>query len=144
MKSLLFLTVGITMVMTGCATTRTYTPEETAYMEKAAACPLSFPISKDKAEEAWSRVHTFIAQFSSMKIQTATDYTITTYTPTQRGTIEIYYGYSATRTLMGDEVKISVQCFSNNPYAQGQMSHNAHLFAYYVKTGEVMPQLVNR
>ncbi|MDP8227154.1 MAG: hypothetical protein P9L89_05900 [Candidatus Celaenobacter polaris] len=126
----------------GCARVQ-LTPEDKAFCAKAAACPLELIISKDKAEEAWSRAHTWIAKYSSMKIQTVTDYILQTYNPVDRA-FPIIYAYSLTKTLMGSEVQITIECFSNNRFATRQTSHNAHLLAYYIKTGENHPHLINR
>ena len=133
------------LFLTGCATTRSFTPEQEAYMTRARQCPLTISVAKgSEAEIAWSRAHSFITQYSSMKIQTATEYTIQTYNPIRRGGFKIDYGYSLSKLLTEDDVQMTVRCFSNNEYADHLVDHNAHLLAHYMKTGELMPELINR
>jgi hypothetical protein len=122
---------------------RQYTPEEQAYMDKAAACSLDVVIAKSEAEDAWGRAQSFIGKFSNMKLKTVTDYVIQTYNPPKQP-IPIIYGYSVTKTPMGDNVHINVSCIPSNSSATHFSDYNAHLLAYYIKTGELMPHLVNK
>lgn len=144
-RKLYFLICGVfylSFVCIGCASVR-LTPEDNAFCDKAATCPLELIIPKNKAEEAWSRAQTWIARYSSMKIQTVTDFIIQTYNPPDK-LLPFMYGYSITKTLIGNNVQISIECFCNNRFATKQMSHNAHLLAYYIKTGENRAHLIKR
>jgi hypothetical protein len=131
-------------ILTGCATTSMLklTPEEQTYLEKAKAFPLEFTIPKSEADEAWGRAQSFIGRFSSMKLQTVTDFVIQTYNP---GSGDVDFGYYVTKTPMGDKVQITVQCNTGNMFAGADANTNAHILAYYIKTGELVnPRLIAR
>lgn len=125
------------------------TPDERLYMEKVRAQPLEFEISEIEAKTAWGRAQSFIGQYSSMKLQIVTDYVIQTYNPT----FDAYrrnFGYYVTKTPIGNNVKISVQCLGEPPKTEyGEpfptIELNAHILAHYIKTGELpFPQLIDR
>lgn len=130
-------------LLSGCATTSMLklTPEEQTYLEKAKAFPLEFTIPKSEADEAWGRAQSFIGRFSSMKLQTATDFVIQTYNPASPA---VDFGYYVTKTPMGDKVQITVQCNTGNMFAGADANTNAHILAYYIKTGELVPRLISR
>ena len=70
--------VAVIFGLTGCAAmtgiTRVYTPDETAYLDRAMASPAEIIVTKAKSEEAWGRAQSFIGRFSDMKIQVGTEY----------------------------------------------------------------------
>ena len=115
------------------------------YVQKALKTPLKFEVPKDKAEDTWGRIQVFISKFSSMKIQTATDYIIETFNPTKRE-FGAKYGYKATKTPLGDKVEFEVSCFPGedtklyNFFADG----NAHFLALFALTGELIDEAVAR
>ena len=110
-------------------------------LARAMATPLTFTVPKDKSDEAWGRVNSFIARYSTMKIQTASDYIIQTYNPTDKFNA---YGYTANRMTKGDAVEISVDCVYVESY-QKQAIRNAHLLAHYAATGELVDEsLISR
>jgi len=137
------VTVAILVLalLTGCATTSMLklTPEEQMYLEKAKAFPLEFTIPKSQADEAWGRAQSFIGRFSSMKLQTVTDFVIQTYNPISPN---VDFGYYVTKTPMGDKVQITVQCNVGNIFSGADANTNAHILAYYIKTGELVPRLI--
>lgn len=128
----------IVLVLLGCSTQSLMylSPSESSYMERANACPLIFIIDKTEEEAAWGRAQSWLVKHSSMKIQTVTNFIIQTYTPAGRG---VDYGYNIIKTLMKDEVQIEVQCGSQNPFAVKDAKNNAHLLAYFIKTGDPTP-----
>jgi hypothetical protein len=99
--------------------------------------PLKFTLAKSEAEDAWGRAQSFIGRFSSMKIQTATDYVIQTYNPVGSG---INFGYYITKTPLGDEVEIEVQCPTDNMFSGKDADINAHIAALYIDTGMLVCQ----
>ena len=121
------------------------------YVARANQTPLTFKVPKEKEEEVWGRIQSFIAKHSSMKIQIATDYVIETYNPLK---IELSdpewpganFGYEAIKTPMGDEVEFEVKCFSGEPggWYKWCADKNAHYLAYYALTGEVEEEVVWR
>jgi len=118
------------------------TPEQRTYLDEVKKFPLSFTISKSKNDVLWGRAQSFIAQYSSMKIQIATDFVIQTYNPPGS---EVKYGYSVTKTPENDNFRIIVKCFCGNPLVINSVRKNAHIFSYYLKTGEnPYPKLISR
>lgn len=101
--------------------------------------PLKFTVPREDAEEAWGWIKKFIVKYSSLKILKETDNLIETYTPTG-----IKFGYSAIKSLQGDEVEFEVKCFSGNVFLGEEAERNAHILAYYAVNGEVMPKFVSR
>ena len=123
------------------------------YIKKAMQTPLTFKVPREKEEEVWGRIQSFIAKYSSMKIQVATDYVIETYNPTKTTELNPKYGYKAIKTFIGNEVEFKVECFAgetvlrtNAGYKYNQMKadHNAHIFACYALTGEIEEEAVRR
>jgi hypothetical protein len=124
----------------GCMQDIVNDPKQVEYLAKVNAFPLEFEVSKDIATDAWGRAQSFIGRFSSMKLQSATDYMIQTYNPTDNG---VNYGYNITKTPLKDTVQITVQCSSNNMFAGGDATKNAHILAYYISSGELpYPNLI--
>jgi hypothetical protein len=75
---------GLVGLLVGCAAMTAnlrLTSEEESYLEKANAFPLEFVIPKSQADDAWGRAQSFIAKYSDMKLQTATDFILQTYNP---------------------------------------------------------------
>ena len=105
----------------------------------AKASPTAFIIDIIDEKDAWGRAQSFIGRFSSMKVQSATKNIIQTYTPT--GT-RPSYGYNITKTPVEDGVAISVNCLSNNMFENKEANQNAHVLAYYIKTGKLYPKYI--
>lgn len=123
----------------GCASSgRGLSLEEQTYLDKVWAFPLTFTVSKAEAEEAWGRAQSFLARFSGMQLQVLTDFVIETYDPL---TVGYGFGYSIVKTPMSEEVQISVQCRPGVPltrlWGSSDAERNAHILAYYMKTGEL-------
>ena len=118
------------------------TPEEQAFLDKANAFPLEFTVSNEDAEMAWGRAQSFIGRFSSMKLQTATDYVIQTYNPSSSG---VSYGYYVTKTPLGGSTQFNVTCNTGNLFAMADAQSNAHILAYYMNTGELVnPKVIKK
>ncbi len=114
--------------------------------------PLEFNISKKKANDAWGRAQSFIAKYSSMKIQTVTEFIIQTFTPPEtdyRFNRRFDFGYSVAKTPLGKKVQITVSCQkssiagSENLF-ESEKEMDAHLLAYYISTGELLPKFIMR
>nr|MBN2277426.1 hypothetical protein [candidate division Zixibacteria bacterium] len=101
-------------------------------LEMAKRCPLEFSMPIEESENAWGRAQSFIGRFSSIKLQTATDYVIQTYNPISGDTD---FGYYVIKTPYNGEVQFSVECVSGNIFGESDAKTNAHLLAYYMKTG---------
>lgn len=120
------------------------------YVERAMQMPLTFKVSREKEEEVWGRIQSFIAKYSSMKIQIATDYIIETHNPTKTIELNPKYGYKAIKTVVGNEVEFKVECFAGETdlgkagykFNQMKADHNAHILACYALTGEIEEEAV--
>lgn len=122
-------------------TPRAQTPEESNYMSRVRAQPLVFEVPKAQAADVWGRIQSFVGKYSSMKIQTATDYVIETFDP---GAGAVSFGYKAIRTDKGAAVEFSFGCFCGNMFAQASTETNAGIFSLYAETGEIMERFVIR
>lgn len=132
MSKKMFGLLILAAVIFSCA--RAILPEEKAYMEKVNKTQLSFTIPVDKGEEAWSRANGFVANYSSMRISMANDYTIQTFPPVGSG---INYSYAISRVKKGDTWEYNVNCQTNNMFMSWQATRNARILSYYIITGEL-------
>jgi hypothetical protein len=139
MKTIQFIAIMSIFLgfMASCATTQMVelTQEEKAYLEKARKQPLEFTVSEEKSDKIWGRAQSFIAKHSSFKLQNTTDYVIQTYYPTSG---DAQFGYKVIKTEMNNGVEITVDCFTGNVFMQKDADTNAHILAYYLKTGELV------
>jgi hypothetical protein len=145
-KKFVNLTSSVVVIfMIGNCTTNmllNLTPDEQAFLDKANAFPLEFTVQNEDAEMAWGRAQSFIGRFSSMKLQTATDYVIQTYNPSSSG---VAYGYHVTKTPLGKSTQFNVTCNTGNLFAMGDALSNAHILAYYMSTGELAnPKVIKK
>jgi hypothetical protein len=152
MKTKVSVIVFATAVMlSGCVHSNYVKPAypalQQAYIEKVMASPLEVNIKKSQIEDAWGRTQAFIAKYSDLKIQTVSDYSIQTY-----NSYRIFmYGYTAIKTPAKDGFTITVNCISANSLSrstrekmQDALDLNAHIFSYYVETGELpFPELID-
>lgn len=149
LNALAWAVAVVALGLTGCATVPMPTsPEETAFLAEVVKESPDFDVDNARADEAWSRAQAFVAQRASMKIQTATDYVLETYTP-QPDAFNPGYGYRVTRAKTGDKTKFTVLCFNGNVYTPGQLAQlparNTAMLARYIRTGELKyPGLIAR
>jgi len=120
----------------GCMTTSNLTSQQQNYLDKAMNQPLTFTVDSAHVEKAWGWAQSYIAKYSSMKIQNATDYVIQTYNP---GMHDAMYGYKVVKTDIQDKYELTVNCFTGNVFTAKAAEKNAHILAYYLKTGENPP-----
>ncbi|MFC1595651.1 hypothetical protein ACFL3X_01930 [Gemmatimonadota bacterium] len=134
------LLVGL---ISGCGATTSMmrlTTEETTYLAKVNAHPLEFTIPKSEDADAWGRAQSFIGRFSSMKLQTVTDYVIQTFNPSES---DVSYGYYVTKTPLGDEIQYTIQCNCGNMFGGADANQNGRILAYYISSGELpYPRLI--
>lgn len=138
--------------LAGCQPTR-LTPAELAYLNELRRCQhIFFTISGSEADEAWQRAHAWVAKYSLMEIETATDCVIKTYRPTR---IRRGYAYSVARVPHNDngdntEFQFVVKCFQcgifDGPLGPDSKAsnenRNARMLAHYIKTGEMDPKFL--
>lgn len=162
MKSVKLLVV-LAVLLAGCGVHNTIKTNEklsaaqVEYLKAATAQPLSFELPKAKSEEAFGRASEFLVNYSSMKLQIATDFVLQTFNPAlgaanmgrlDSGTAS--YGYGVSRRPVGDKVLFKVECFSlSHAMYQKQIdassARNAHILAYFIATGKLdHPELILR
>jgi hypothetical protein len=140
----MYSVITVMLLCTGCSHTSMMrlSPDEESYISMVNQFPLEFTVPKSETADVWGRAQSFIGKYSSMKLQNATDYIIQTYNP---GGNDVAFGYSVTKTPLKNEDQITVQCNVGNMFASSDAHLNAHIFAYYIKTGELpYPRLINR
>ena len=131
------------------------TPDQTLFLAEIEKEVLEFDLPKDQANDAWGRAQSWVAQYSPMKIQTATDFVLQTYNPPMDGgyeitKIQVYYGYEVSRAPMGDKVKFRVVCNPSGYYykkdvIQASATRNAKMLAHHIRTGAApRPELISR
>ncbi|MFI5201253.1 MAG: hypothetical protein ACHQNE_02570 [Candidatus Kapaibacterium sp.] len=142
-------TIGImalTALIAGCAPQQQLTKDQQAYLNRAMAHPIAFKLAKSDAEDAWGRANLYLAQNSSMKMQTASDLLLDTFNPTAIG----QFGYSITRASIKDSVFFNVQCngfHGENSWLsppEKDENKNSHILALYIATGEIDASLVTK
>jgi hypothetical protein len=120
-------------------------PEDRQYLQEALACPLEFTLPKEQEKDAWGRAQSWVGRFSSMKLDTLTDYVIETYGAYSRSCYSPAYAYRVTKAPMKDSIQINVASTTNCPGVAGESAiHNAHILSYYIKTRELRAYLVYR
>lgn len=119
------------------------TPEARDYLAKAMNTPLDFSVPAEKSDEVWDRIRTFISEYASLKIRTASDSVIETYSPTNMFRI---YGYKAVRKIIDGQARFAVFCSGGDAsqWVVKTTARNGHILAYYALTGELRPELVKR
>lgn len=132
------------------ASTLTLTPEESAYLEKVKSFPLEFSITKEEEDQAWGRAESFVAQYRMTDMDPPSKYSIRTKRSDPRK-FRTSVSYEITKIPTADGFTIKVQCFSGESgaikigpdSADKDAITNAHILAYYIKTGELpYPRLI--
>jgi hypothetical protein len=111
------------------------TPTEQAEFDAVMATPLTIQMTTEDGALAWGRAQVWVQNNSVMKIQTVSDFIIETYNLNCESTGGTKY--TAQRMpLTKDTVQISVNALSCW-VGKEQTTVNAHVMAYYVKTGKL-------
>ena len=119
--------------------------DEQASLRLAMETPLTFVVPRDRSLESWDRAQEFINRYNSMKLRSVTDSLLVTYdeptyqrvpVPVDAGS-SIRYGYSIGRARDPDGIRISVQCTPSSKLGEKGADQNAHIAAYYIRTGQV-------
>jgi len=116
--------------------------EEQAEWGRAMDTPLTFIVSREQSLETWDRAQEFIGRYSSTKLRSTTDSLLVSYDsptyqnvpPAESGSA-IHYGYSISRSRDPEGVRIGVQCISTSKLGEKSADQNAHIAAYYIRTG---------
>ena len=121
------------------------------YLERVRKLQSEHTFPKSESESVWGRAQTWITRYSTMKIQTVSDYVIETFnvTPATNGDLwagAIPFAYSVTREPSTDGVKITVKCRTDIRAAPDyirEVSDNERMLVDYLITGRVdYPELI--
>jgi len=129
------------LTLFGCATTQDLTPAQEAFLAAAMATPLTFTMPTSQVDEAWARAQSFVTRFSPMQIQPLTPHVIRTQNPTSATSA---FGYYVRKIPKGGETQFTVECLCAGMNPSQPSIRNAHILAYYMKTGNLDPSLVSR
>jgi hypothetical protein len=113
------------------------------YIQKVQAFPVTFIISNSDsaAADAWGRAESLVALYSAMQLHIVTDYVIETDNPQKD---DLSFAYLVVRTPMNNSFQFTVICRSSGR-GGSEADMNAHILAYYIKTGELpYPGLISR
>lgn len=141
MKKMILLAV---FVFVGCVSMQTELGiDEKEWLKETMKEELTFTVSADSIESAWSRGVKFINQYCDTKLQVVSDYHIETYNA-NKGAFTLQYGYSITRVKLGNSYEVSVSGHSNNDFTEGWLDENLHIMARYMRTGNLKyPKLID-
>jgi hypothetical protein len=114
------------------------TPDEKVYLERAMAQPLTFTVKTEDSNRLWGMAQAFVGKYASMKTQSVSDYVIETYNP-----VESRFGYRVIRTPKKDGDEFSITCLYTM-FLDNSGEQNAHIFAHYLLTEEIVERLIRR
>jgi hypothetical protein len=123
-----------------------FSPAQSAYLDKAVAAPLQFTVSEKDLPDAWRRAQDFVEKNSKLRMVRSDEHNIETEQPSPDG---FDFGYEIHNTPAGrGEVRIVVNVISNGrgywTNTANRATRNAHLLAYYIKTGELDSSLLDQ
>jgi hypothetical protein len=134
--------MALLLLLPGCASIRYVEPgwnsEQRHYLDSAMKQPLTFELTKDKSDAAWSRAQVILAHICPLKLQLVSDSVIFTYADTKN------YSWRITREDRGRTSLFDVTCIKYDPgnhdCQQLQVTdRNAHLVAWFMASGVRMP-----
>jgi hypothetical protein len=136
------ISIMLTLLMCGCflhSGGLKISSDDQNYLTSAYNFPLTFSVTQGESDSCWSRAKEWVGNHASKKIQNANDFMIQTFNPSSD---EYAFGYYVTKNAVRDSVQIAVQCVVGNLFAKKDQENNAHILAYYIKTGLVIPKLI--
>lgn len=131
------------LTVVSCASSFELSPNEEAQLKEAMDTPLSFVVPRGQSISTWDRAQEFIDRYSSMKLRSVNDSLITSYenTPMVTNPIQsasnVRFGYTVSRANDPEGIRFHVQCTASGKSGETDADKNAHIAAYYIKTGTV-------
>jgi hypothetical protein len=130
------------------------TPEQKRYLAEAGSSPLKFSVELSDLDAAVDRALGWLATYHSLK-RTEADQRVfmellrsfnrgviaspMTYRVANLGS----HGYAVDFVVKGGSVVVAVSHEHEVGFGLGEVvAHRAHLLAYYIKTGQLMPELL--
>jgi hypothetical protein len=137
----------LALAASSCASSAVFqlSSDERAYLRMAMDTPLTFLVPRGQSIQTWDRAHEFLDRYSTMKLRSVTDSVLVTYdppavqsdpSPVAVGS-SIRYGYSVSRSSDPDGIRIAVKCTPSSTLGEKDADQNAHIAAYYIKTGQI-------
>lgn len=129
MKKLLLLT----LLLTGCAASKNYTPEDQACIAANSRYQTSFQVPKSNVTEVWGRAHSFLATYCSTKpMQHSNEYVIETNSGAYAEA-----NYHIVRMDAGDKSNITITAKVNGLGLSDRGVINGHALSRYMQTGDL-------
>ncbi len=128
-----------------CASSFDLSADEQTSLAQAKDAPLVFVVPRERSIETWDRAQEYINRYSSAKLRNVTDSLLVTYdsptyqqvpSPVESGS-GIRFGYSFSRSRDPEGIRISVECTPSSKLGEKDADQNAHIAAYYIKTGRL-------
>jgi hypothetical protein len=145
------LTSLLAWALVSCSSTSVFqlSADEQSLLQSAMNTPLTFVVPRDQAIASWDRASDFVQRYSTMKLRSVTDSLITVYdepsvTPLIENASSIRFGYSVRRSRDPGGILYQVQCTASSKTGDTDAAQNAHIAAYYVKTGLVCDRCIVR
>lgn len=148
-------------LMTGCALKVkdiAYSQDHKSYIDVVTSGPLVFDILKPKSDDAWARAISWINDYSELKIQSVSDYHVSTFdTFVGSGGGMVGPSYTVARSPVRDRTRFTITYSDGWENYRGKEQYasrsiklemeaaqiNAHILADYIRTGELpFPELI--
>ena len=157
MRSLfqLGLGIGLAAFMGACSSPpKAKTPEQQKYLSRAEANPLQFSVPLSELDAAIDRAVDWLAEYHQFQFTKADRKVFKEQIrATEAGLLMSplryrvgdlgSHGYSVSFVVSGGSVNVAVMHKHEGGFGLGDaVARNAHLLALYIKTGELMPEMI--
>lgn len=157
MKHVSMVVGGIVAVVLGACTSApgAETPQQQAYLEKVMASPLGFTVGLDDLDPAIDRAIDWLSQYHDLELTAADrggfkEATRTTdagmlVTPMSYNVGDLgSHAFAVNFAVRGSLVDVVVMAQHEGGLGGlgSAVERRAHILAYYIKTGELMPELI--
>jgi len=149
-RAVLILVLGGFTLSCGSTSVFQLSTDEQNLLQLAMNTPLTFVVPRDQTIASWDRAVDFVNRYSTSPLRSGTDSLATSYeelvakTTTIESASSIRYGYAVRRAKDPDGIFYSVQCTPSSTVGQKDADQNAHIAAYYIKTGYVCDRCIVR
>jgi len=141
------LASALALAALSCASSSVFqlSVDERAALRMAMDTPLSLVVPRDQSIRTWDRAQEFLDRYSTMRLRSVTDSALVTYelpaiqtdpSPVAPGS-GIRFGYSVSRAVDPDGIRIAVKCTPSSTLGEKDADQNAHIAVYFIKTGSL-------
>jgi hypothetical protein len=135
--------LALALAVVSCASMQ-LSDDEQAALQEAMNDPTTFVVPRDHALSTWDRAQDFIDRYSTMKLRSSNDSLLVSYDApvyqTDPAPVEsasgIRFGYKVARRNDPDGIQIIVECTPSSKLGANDADRNAHIAAYYIRTGQ--------